>query len=85
MSKKYIIKYDKDGCIGVGACVDVSAKFWKMVGEKAELIGSKLNENDNIYELEIEENDLKEVLESAEVCPVNVIKIINKETKEYIE
>jgi len=73
---KYKIIYNRKDCIGTFACVSISSKYWEM-GEdgKANLIGSKLNEETNLFEIEVPESDFEEVLESAKVCPVDVIII----------
>lgn len=72
----YKIVYNMKDCIGVAACTAISEKYWEMNDEnKAILKGSKLNEETGFYELEIPEVDLNEVLESARVCPVDVIMV----------
>ena len=73
---KYKITYDREGCIGAIACSTVNPKYWDIDKEKkAVLKGGKLNKKTGKYELIIDEQDLKQNLESAEVCPVVVIKI----------
>jgi len=83
---KYLVRYDRSNCIGAGACTAASPKFWKMNYEKdskADLIGGTEKE-DGWEELEIDDADLEEMKAAAEICPVNVIHIINKETGEKI-
>jgi len=77
---KYIIVYNRKDCIGTFACVAVSEKYWE-IGEdgKANLKGAKFNHETGFYELEVDEADFHEVLESAQVCPVDVIMIEKKE------
>ena len=73
---KYKIVYSRKDCIGVFACVSMSEKYWE-IGEdnKANLKGAKLNKETGFFELEIPEEDYAEVLDSATVCPVEVIMI----------
>lgn len=73
MQNSYIIKHDRQDCIGCNACANIAPKFWEMSDEdgKSNLIGAN-NEN----ELEIQENAFQTNMDSAESCPVNVIHLI---------
>lgn len=86
MGKKYIIKYDREGCIGVAACVAVQPEHWKMVDDgKVDFIDGKADEKiKTLFVKEIDESELLKFKESAEVCPVNVIHIYDKDTGEKI-
>lgn len=66
---------DRENCIGCGSCAAVCQAFWDMDYEngKAVLKGGKKNEKG---EYEIETEDTRCNKEAAEVCPVQVIKII---------
>ena len=82
--KKYQIRHDRPNCIGCAACAAVAPDFWEMHEDgKSDIIGSKKTE-DEWEELDIEEKNFVENKEAADSCPVNVIHIINKETKEKI-
>ncbi|MEM3154951.1 MAG: ferredoxin [Candidatus Woesearchaeota archaeon] len=90
--KKYRIVFDRKNCIGAAACAAVAPEFWVMKDDgKADLIGSKVDENGNQVLL-VSENQLskegKNVLavnkDAAEVCPVQVIHIYDDETGEKI-
>ena len=71
---KYEIIYDREGCIGAGACANVDPANWKMADDgKA-----------NVLKKEIEESELEANLNAARSCPVNVIHITNKETGEKL-
>lgn len=73
------ITQNYDNCIGCGSCEAVCPKFWKMDYEKAkaDLKEGKKNEQTGEFELEISgEEDIKCNQEAAEVCPVQVIKVI---------
>ena len=82
--KKYQIRHDRPNCIGCAACAAVAPDFWEMHEDgKSDIVGSKKTE-DGWEELDIEEKDFACNKEAADSCPVNVIHIINKETKEKI-
>ena len=73
---KYRVIYDRNNCIGAFSCVVVNPKLWKVNEDnKADLNNGTLNEKTGFYELTIDEEDFKTALDSAEVCPVRVIKI----------
>jgi len=62
--KKFKIKFDRDLCIGCGACTSVCDN-WIMVEDKSKP-----------KKIEISENELKGNKEAEDVCPVDAIKII---------
>ena len=75
----YTIKHDRENCIGCGACPIMAPDFWEMDDDgKSNLINSKDNER------VIDDKDFNANLEAAESCPVEVIHIMNNETKEKI-
>ncbi|HIH25389.1 ferredoxin [Candidatus Woesearchaeota archaeon] len=83
MGKKYLVEYDRDGCIGAAACVAVQPDQWTMVDDgKADLKDSK-KEGKNWFK-EIDESELEKYKDAAESCPVTVIKIFEKDTKKRI-
>ena len=85
MGKKYRVEYDRDGCIGVAACVAVDSGNWKMSEDnKADLNDSVQDPKTRLFVKYIDESELKKWKESAESCPVNVIHIINLETGEKV-
>ncbi|KKR91443.1 MAG: hypothetical protein UU43_C0006G0020 [Candidatus Falkowbacteria bacterium GW2011_GWA2_41_14] len=68
-----------EGCIGCGSCSAVCPKFWDMNYEtgKAVLKNGKKNDQTGEFELDVSnEEDIKSIQESADVCPTQVIKII---------
>ena len=82
--KKFMIQHDRPNCIGCAACAAVAPDFWEMNEDgKSDIIGSK-KLDDETEELDIDEKNYVENKEAADSCPVNVIHIINKETKEKI-
>ncbi len=85
MGKKYIVELDRKGCIGAAACAAVAPEFWKMVDDgKVDLINGKRLEKNAKQTIEVDEKDLEKMKLSAEVCPVIVIHIYDKETGEKI-
>jgi len=72
--KTYKIVYDREGCIGAGACVSACPENWAMAADnKADF------KKDTITEKELESN-----MEAAKACPVNVIHIDDPEGKRLI-
>ncbi|MBN1386096.1 ferredoxin [Candidatus Woesearchaeota archaeon] len=71
---KYKIVHRKDECIGCGACVAADPAHWKMNSEnKAELIGAKkVGETEESI---IDEKEVDDVRQAAEVCPVRIIEV----------
>ncbi len=63
----------------------VAPKFWELKEDgKVDLIEGKRNADNSLHERIIEADDFEIALESAQVCPVNVIRIINLDTGEVI-
>lgn len=81
----YKVIYDRAGCIGANACVGALAEYWSLDGEKkAVLKGSALNAATGHYELLIQDQDFDRFKESAVVCPVFVIDIIDTGTQKSV-
>ncbi|MBI2564638.1 ferredoxin [Candidatus Woesearchaeota archaeon] len=79
--KRYRIIYDREGCIGAGACEVAAPKFWKIEDNGiATIIAPNAIKTETEEELEITEEELQENLDAAQACPVQVIKIIDKKT-----
>lgn len=85
MGKKYLIEYDREGCIGVAACTAVDPENWILVEDgKADLKDSKKEPKKGYYTREIDESELTKWKAAAESCPVLVIHIKDLETGEKI-
>ena len=82
--KKFLIEHDRPNCIGCGACSAIAPKFWEMNQDGKADVKSGKTRPDNWQELEINETDFDENKQAAESCPVNVIHLKNKESKEKI-
>ncbi|NQV09338.1 ferredoxin [Candidatus Woesearchaeota archaeon] len=71
---KFKITYDREACIGAAACAAVAPDLFEMNDDgKADLLESE--EKDGIFTRIIDAKDEKAAVESADVCPVSVIKI----------
>lgn len=82
VSKKYIVKYDREGCIGAAACVGMDPKSWIIedTDGKANLIGGSYAENEKFWVKEIDESELDAMMAAAKGCPVVIIHIFEKDT-----
>ncbi len=81
---KYKIEHDRPNCIGCAACASVNPDFWVMDADgKSDIVGGKKLPNGE-EELDIEDKDFKSNKEAADVCPVNVIHIRDKEQNKRI-
>lgn len=80
---KYLIKYDRENCIGAASCTTFSKRFKldKQDG-KANLVGGK--EKEDIFELTVDEKELEEVKQAAQSCPVNVIHVYDEKGEKII-
>jgi ferredoxin len=81
MEKKYKIIYHRDICIGAAGCVAVAPNVWELDNEnKAVLKGGTKTKDPEVFEKEIDEDELPLNLEAAKACPVNAIHIVEKKT-----
>jgi ferredoxin len=79
---KYRIVYDREACIGAGACVGMAPKDWEMNADaKADLLGGKKRE-DGMWVKIIDEAEFKTSQEAADACPVAIIKLEKIEDEE---
>ena len=87
MQRKIKILYNRIECIGAGACAEIAPNRWKMVYDegKANLVDGKQTDSGQFEAiLEVDEDQLKILINSADVCPVNVIHIIDLKTGEQL-
>ncbi len=76
MACSHKILHDRPNCIGCGLCVNVAPEFWKMADDgKSNVLGAQ-SLPDGTEVLEIEEKDLACNMDAAEICPVNVIHLV---------
>ena len=83
-SGQYILQHNRPDCIGCAACEAVAPEFWEMNEDGKSDIKNGKNVDNGWQELEFEEKDFTINKDAAESCPVNVIHIVKKDTKEKI-
>jgi ferredoxin len=86
MGKKYMVKFDREGCIGAAACVSMDPTGWILDNSdgKAILVDGKWDENEAYWIKEIDEGELDSMLAAAKACPVVVIHIVDMQTGEQL-
>ncbi len=85
--RKYLIEYDRANCIGVAACAAVAPDYWGMDEDGKANLQEAIKNGDNSLqtrEVELDETELNNLLESAKTCPVNVIHLFDKENGEKL-
>ena len=70
------VRYEKEKCIGCGACAAVAPEFWDMEGEKSVLKGSKEVKPD-IFLHDIKDSEFEINQDAADSCPVECIHLEN--------
>ena len=84
MGKTYVLQHDRPNCIGCGACAAIAPKFWEMNDDGKSDIIQGAHKSTGWQEKSIEHKDFDLNLEAAESCPVEVIHLIDNETKKKI-
>ncbi len=83
--KRYKVVYNRDDCIGAGACIAAFPERWEMCDDgKADLKGGKPVDDNAVQELEITQDEFQKMMDSAQACPVAVIHIIDLETNKRL-
>ncbi|ADQ65834.1 ferredoxin [Halogeometricum borinquense] len=78
------IRYDRDTCIGMFQCVDEWDTFEKNLDAgKADLAGAEEVEED-IFELEVPEDEEFEAEFAARVCPVDAIELYDDDGEQVV-
>jgi len=72
--KTYKIIFEREGCIGAGACVAAHPDNWEMAPDNKA----------NVKHVTFTEEELEKNMEAARVCPVNVIHIEDDTGKRLI-
>lgn len=82
---KYKIVYERNSCIGAGACAALFEKRWKIsaMDGKANLIEG-VETKPGVFEYEFTEEELEAAIESAEACPVKVIHVYDEEGNKIV-
>jgi ferredoxin len=82
---KIRIEYTKGHCVSAMTCIRASPHHFELKEGKAHLKGSSHHSDDKfILETECDDEYLKKVVQAATACPVNAIKVIDKESGEAI-
>lgn len=79
---KFKVIYDKNSCIGAGACVVLSPDIFQPSDDgKVNLLGARDLGNEKF---ELITNSKESILEAAESCPVQAIKVIDLDTEKEL-
>ena len=70
------IKLYRSQCIGCGSCAAVCPDFFEIADDGLSRIKGSQRDSEGNDSLEIKEEDKKCAAEAAEVCPVQIIKIV---------
>lgn len=82
---KYRVEFDRENCIGAGACVATNPEWWSIDEDgKATLKSASFDEAKKIWFIEIDEADLQKHMDAAGVCPVTVIHIYDEQGNQKI-
>jgi ferredoxin len=82
---KYLMTYDREACIGAGACVAVDPEHWELVDDgKADLLGGERTKDNATHTLVFDEEQLDLMRDAAESCPVFAIHIKRLEDGEEL-
>jgi ferredoxin len=82
---KLKIEFDKEACIGNKACLAMDFKRWKDMGDKVDLIDSReVSPGIFVLEGDYSDDEVNTIVEGANVCPVNVIKVTNLDSNEVL-
>lgn len=85
MTGKWRVEFDRENCIGAGACVAANPDAWSIDQDgKATLKGASYDPEKKIWWVEIEEADAQKHMDAAGVCPVTVIHVIDPEGNKKI-
>ncbi|MCX8166337.1 MAG: ferredoxin [Candidatus Micrarchaeota archaeon] len=75
---KYRVEHDRENCIGCAACASVCPKHWSMNADgKSDLHEGTKRDSDGWIVKDFEEGEYNDLKQSADVCPVNVIHIVD--------
>jgi len=82
---KYRVEFDRENCIGAGACVATNADWWSIDQDgKATLKSAVFDEAKKMWVVELDDDDFQKHMDAAGVCPVTVIHVYDKSGKKLI-
>ena len=69
------VSHQREKCIGCGYCEEIAPYRWKMNQKdgKSDLLESKSKKG--FYSLVVGDDEFSELMRSASVCPVRIIKV----------
>lgn len=72
------IIFNRNDCIGCGSCGAICPMFWEMAHDgKTDLVGSIKNSEEK-FELKISEAERSANQEVADICPLQLIEIVEE-------
>lgn len=80
----YVVEYNRGECIGAAACAAVDPDNFTMAEDgRADLVnGTRKEDAEDVYVKEVDDLDFLKA--AAESCPVQVIKVYDKDTYEQV-
>ena len=78
------VEYEKEKCVGVKKCVEITPKYFSFNYQKADLINSEMRNGKYCLVLSPSQEELDKLILVAKSCPVNAIKIIDEKVNEDI-
>ncbi|MBT6367807.1 ferredoxin [Candidatus Woesearchaeota archaeon] len=76
---KYVVIHKKKECISCGACAAVAPDYWEMDDEGMAHLKKSVESND-LWTLGIDTEEARVInQEAADVCPVDIISVKEKE------
>lgn len=82
------VEYDERRCIGAAKCVEIFPQYFSLDGEKAVLQGAKSEpgSEDGLHVLSAacSAEQVHSFIKAAEACPVNAIKVIDRDLNQVL-
>lgn len=80
---KLTVKVDHAACSGIASCIEVSEKFFKLDDEnRAVVISNETGEAEVEQELNVSDEDAKQIVLAAESCPMVAISVVDEDGKQ---
>ncbi len=75
----------RDACIGCNSCVEVASDSWDMSSEDGKANLKRSTRKKNTYVADISDVEVEKNVEAAELCPMNIIRVLDDEGNEVWE
>ncbi len=74
---QYKVTLDRDTCIGTHSCTAEAPKYFKKADDgKVDLFNATFNEEDDVWELTLDDDtDLLDLQNAEDGCPVDAIEV----------